>query len=114
MILGVFSRIREFWHWLTANKYVQMLEAEIERLRAENRALMNSILGIAGVPPVISAPAATPTPSSSSQSAATGAVKASGNGSSVAPLRRRSWQQVNRTLENEAARKKDSDGKTTG
>ena len=29
------------------------LHAEIDRLRAENRALLNSVLGIAGIPPVI-------------------------------------------------------------
>src|SRR5580700_2644612 len=29
------------------------LHAELERLRAENRALLNSVLGIAGIPPVI-------------------------------------------------------------
>ena len=34
-------------------RYVGMLEGEVARLRMENRALMNSILGIAGVPPVI-------------------------------------------------------------
>jgi hypothetical protein len=35
--------------------------AEIDRLRAENRALLNSILGIAGIPP-IPVPAFTPNP----------------------------------------------------
>src|SRR5690348_1223538 len=33
-------------------KYVEMLEADVARLRAENRALMNSLLGTAGFPPV--------------------------------------------------------------
>ena len=33
-------------------KYVGLLEADVARLRAENRALMNSLLGTAGFPPV--------------------------------------------------------------
>ena len=33
-------------------KYVGLLEADIARLRAENRALTNSLLGTAGFPPV--------------------------------------------------------------
>ena len=32
--------------------YVRLLEDEVSRLRAENRALMNSLLGTAGFPPV--------------------------------------------------------------
>jgi len=32
--------------------YVGMIEAELVRLRAENRALTNSLLGTAGFPPV--------------------------------------------------------------
>src|SRR2546428_6292720 len=61
------------------SRYVRLLEtqvarerAEIERLRAENRALLNSLLGTAGVPP-IEAPPAHP--------------------AQIAPIRRRSWQQ---------------------
>jgi hypothetical protein len=37
--------------WLRS-KYVCALEADVARLRAENRALMNSLLGTAGFPPV--------------------------------------------------------------
>ena len=33
-------------------KYVGLLEADVTRLRAENRALTNSLLGTAGFPPV--------------------------------------------------------------
>jgi hypothetical protein len=33
-------------------KYVGLLEEEVLRLRAENRALTNSLLGTAGFPPV--------------------------------------------------------------
>ena len=33
-------------------RYVLMLEEEVGRLRAENRALVNSLLGTAGFPPI--------------------------------------------------------------
>ncbi len=33
-------------------RYVGLLESEVVRLRAENRALTNSLLGAAGFPPV--------------------------------------------------------------
>ncbi len=33
-------------------QYARSLELEISRLRAENRALLNSILGLAGIPPI--------------------------------------------------------------
>jgi len=39
-------------HKLLQTKYVGLLESEIARLRAENRALTNSLLGTAGFPPV--------------------------------------------------------------
>lgn len=44
--------IPEIWRRITATRYTRALEAEVTRLRAENRALLNSILGIAGVPPI--------------------------------------------------------------
>ncbi len=37
---------------LLRSSYVGLLEGEVFRLRAENRALMNSLLGTAGFPPV--------------------------------------------------------------
>ena len=62
------------------SRYVRLLEAEvmreraeIERLRTENRALLNSLLGTAGVPP-IEAPLPHP--------------------AQIAPIRRRSWSQI--------------------
>jgi hypothetical protein len=48
------------WQRVTVTRYARALEeeaarqrAEIARLRAENRALLNSILGIAGIPPIV-------------------------------------------------------------
>ena len=40
----------EFIKRLLRGRYVGLLEAEVARLRAENRALMNSLLGTAGFP----------------------------------------------------------------
>lgn len=34
------------------SRYVLLLEEEVARLRAENRALVNSLLGTAGFPPI--------------------------------------------------------------
>ena len=54
--------IRSLWQRFTSTRYARALEAaarteralnhEIVLLRAENRALLNSILGIAGIPPI--------------------------------------------------------------
>ena len=62
------------------SRYVRLLEAEIareraeiERVRTENRAMLNSLLGTAGVPP-IETPPVHPT--------------------QIAPIRRRSWSQI--------------------
>src|SRR5579863_10776049 len=72
------------------SRYVRLLEAEIardraeiERLRTENRAMLNSLLGTAGVPP-IEAPEVHP--------------------AQIAPIRRRSWSQIAAALEIDAAR----------
>jgi hypothetical protein len=71
------------------SRYVRMIEdelavarGEIERLREENRALLNSLLGTAGVPP-IEVPRAL---------------------ASTLPVRRRSWPQIATAREIEAAR----------
>lgn len=37
---------------IARSRYVALLEEEVARLRAENRALVNSLLGTAGFPPV--------------------------------------------------------------
>ncbi len=44
--------MKDFFQRLLNSRYIGMLEADITRLRAENRALMNSLLGTAGFPPV--------------------------------------------------------------
>ncbi len=62
--------------WLRT-RYTRVLEDEVARLRAENRALMNSILGGADIQPGLDARET----------------------ASIAPLRRRSWQQIGRALE---------------
>jgi hypothetical protein len=81
------------------SRYVRLLEdenarlredvtrerAEIARLRLENRALLNSLLGTAGVPPV-EEPRPQPV--------------------GIAPVRRRSWPQIAAARENEAARQR--------
>src|SRR5580704_19603713 len=41
-----------FFERFLRSKYVCALEDDVARLRAENRALMNSLLGTAGFPPV--------------------------------------------------------------
>jgi len=68
---------------LLRTKYVDLLEGEVARLRAENRALTNSLLGTAGFPPV-----EYPEP-----------VKPQ----SLPRLRKRSWHQIQAWKEAEAA-----------
>ena len=119
---------RALWHRITTTRYTLSLERELIRLRAENRALLNSILGIAGVPPVPAEDLPAGFDSSGIRNGASfgervhklgaaGAVKVrppatkalsgtNGEGHGALPLRRRSWQQINRMLELESARKK--------
>lgn len=59
-------------------RYVRGLEDEVARLRAENRALLNSLLGTAGLPPL--GPEAP-------------------RGPLVSSVRRRSWPQIAADLE---------------
>src|SRR6202451_259789 len=65
----LFMELHPLWRRITATRYTRALEAEVARLRAENRALLNSILGIAGVPPI------TVLPDSVSIGAPTGATE---------------------------------------
>jgi hypothetical protein len=44
--------MRDLLQRLLRGRYVGLLESEVARLRAENRALTNSLLGTAGFPPV--------------------------------------------------------------
>jgi hypothetical protein len=111
----------------TSTKDTRALEMDLARLRAENRALLNSILGIAGVPPIVVAdndvspaaglksPALQPAVSVNGlRPAARMGSGAPRNGlvaavdKKAAPMRRRSWQQIYRMLEINSARKKDA------
>jgi hypothetical protein len=68
------------------SRYVRMLEEEVARLRGENRALVNSLLGTAGFPPV-----------SLDDDARRGPV-------AMSPVRRRTWTQIAREREVAAAK----------
>jgi hypothetical protein len=119
------------WRRFLSTRYTRTLEAEVARLRAENRALLNSILGIAGVPPIPVAPSELAGDAVGSLelqarvSAMAGDARPEGagapvnsrrpgkaarphstGGAPVMPMRRRSWHQITRTLEFESARKK--------
>src|SRR6266849_4396885 len=69
---------------LLRSDYVRLLEEEVSRLRAENRALMNSLLGTAGFPPVEFPEAPKPQP--------------------LPRLRKRSWHQIQAWREAGSAR----------
>jgi hypothetical protein len=75
--------------WLARHarsRYVRLLEEEVARLRAENRALVNSLLGTAGFPPL-----------SLEEDARRGPV-------TLPPARRRTWTQLARERELAAGR----------
>ncbi len=44
--------LRKIWHWLVTSRRTRALEEEIARLRQQNFALVSSILGATGVPPL--------------------------------------------------------------
>lgn len=82
------------WHelitWVAGrlrSRYVRLLEEEVARLRAENHALVNSLLGTAGFPPVALDQDATRSPVT------------------LPPVRRRTWTQIARERELAAGRK---------
>jgi len=81
--------MRNFFQRLFQGRYVRLLEGEVLRLRAENRALTNSLLGTAGFPPVDYPEGPKPQP--------------------LPRLRKRSWHQIQKWREtgagsNEAAK----------
>jgi hypothetical protein len=76
--------IKHFFERLMRSRYVGMLEGELVRLRLENRALTNSLLGTAGFPPVDFPEAAKP--------------------QMVPRVRKRSWHQLQAVRENAAVR----------
>ena len=133
-------QIHKIWRRLTTTRHTRTLEAElvleravivrldaviaqqgaeinqqgteIARLRGENRALLNSILGIAGVPPVAASLddlAATQsqnaTPPPAAHTANHSRPRANATPHVAAPTRRRSWPQIHRLLEFESAQK---------
>ena len=75
---------RTIMAWLARHargRYVLLLEEEVARLRAENRALVNSLLGTAGFPPIL--------PEDEARRGVVG----------LAPVRRRTWTQIARERE---------------
>lgn len=74
--------MKDFLQRLLRGRYVRMLEEEVARLRAENRALTNSLLGTAGFPPVEYPEVPKPQP--------------------LPRLRKRSWHQIQAWKEAEA------------
>jgi len=76
--------MREFLQRLLNSGYVGLLESEVTRLRAENRALTNSLLGTAGFPPVDYPEPPKP--------------------AAVQRVRKRSWHQLQAQRESDAAR----------
>jgi hypothetical protein len=77
--------VKDFIERLLRSRYVGLLEGEVARLRAENRALTNSLLGTAGFPPV-DFPAASAQPRE------------------LTRPRKRSWHQIQALRESEASR----------
>ena len=82
----MFKTLQQLWR----SDYVRLLEEEVARLRAENRALTNSLLGTAGFPPVEYPEPAKPQP--------------------LPRLRKRSWHQIQAWREAGAARDSVSGG----
>ncbi len=77
--------MKDFIQKLLNNRYVGLLEGEVERLRAENRALTNSLLGTAGFPPI-------EYPATSSQPR------------EIPRARKRSWHQIQAWRESEVVK----------
>lgn len=118
--------IRGVWKRIAKRRYTLLLEEEVARLRTENRALLNSILGIAGIPPVLMSESEfkkqVPLQGESAGSDATketskDSIRPSQRARSSqvqrrmlgvpAPVRHRSWQQINRMLELDTLRNRE-------
>ena len=124
--------VRSIWKAIWARsrgRCARGLEAEVARLRAENRALVNSIMGMAGIPPMgvlevgdLRLDVGKPNADGISSSRAQGGhfrariQRLPNEEKAVMPLRRRSWQQIGRALEVEdalaARRERESDAET--
>jgi|SRR5690348_9656247 len=111
---------------LLSGSHTEALEEEVARLRAENRALVNSILGVAGIPPVRVLEVGGSRLEAGKAKASEGVTSKKQNRDfqtrtacvpdeekCALPLRRRSWQQIGRALEMEdalaARRERESD-----
>jgi hypothetical protein len=81
-----FQRAMEWLARRLRSRYVRMLEEEVARLRGENRALVNSLLGTAGFPPI-----------ALEEDAKRGFA-------ALPPVRRRTWSQIARERELAAGR----------
>ena len=79
--------MKDFLERLLNGRYVGLLEGEVARLRAENRALTNSLLGTAGFPPVD--------------------FPATAKLQEIPRPRKRSWHQIQAWRETEASRDAD-------
>ena len=99
--------VQRAWRRFGDTQYNCALEAEVQRLREENRALMNSILGVAGIPPILTSA------DIRNQGTGNGTIPRLTEGANhksaipASPLRHPSWQQISKKLEIEAAGKKD-------
>jgi hypothetical protein len=82
--MGKSKDMKDFFQRLFNSRYIGLLEADVARLRAENRALMNSLLGTAGFPPVEFPEVPKPQP--------------------LPRLRKRSWHQLQAWRETESTR----------
>lgn len=118
-VSGALLNVRSVWRKVAVRlrgSYARALEEEVARLRAENRALVNSILGLAGIPPMhVMEPGglrlkagkagADRSVASKRQNCDFETLKARpvNEEKSLMPLRRRSWQQIGRALEMEDA-----------
>ena len=96
---------------LLTTRYTRSLEEEVARLRRENRALINSILSLAGLPPLrldaeIARENRRDTIATNADVPVSRPPSASGQGILLPANahRRRSWQQINRILEIEESR----------